>query len=127
MQIIGIVGSRSRVGPEVVKAVEQAFLATYKDGDRIVSGGCPVGADRIAEILAKKHQASITIHYAQWRIYGKPAGFIRNEFIAQDADLLIASVSQDRKGGTENTIQHFLKKLGITEEAAIKVGKLILV
>jgi hypothetical protein len=129
MKIIGIVGSRSRTGNEVVNAIEDALLRIYdaKARDRVVSGGCPIGADRIAEQLAKKHQISITIHYAQWDLLGKGAGFIRNEFIAQDADILIASVAQNRKGGTENTIKHFLAKVKLDEAEAIRQGRLILV
>lgn len=51
----------------------------------------------------------ITIHKAQWRKFGKGAGFMRNGLIAEDADLLIACVSEDRTGGTEDTIGKFLR------------------
>lgn len=127
MQIIGIVGSRSRSGPDVVVALEQALLRVYTDGDRLVSGGCPIGADRIAETLAKKHQLVITIYYAQWNKHGKSAGFVRNVDIANDATVLIAAVVPARTGGTEHTVKCFLKRLALTEQQAIEQGRLILV
>lgn len=108
MKTIGIVGSRRRNGAPDMKAIEEVLLTNYEDGDRIVSGGCPVGADCFAEYLAKKHQIPILIHYAKWSKYGNRAGFVRNNDIARDADLLIACVAEDRKGGTEDTIQKFL-------------------
>ena len=108
MSTIGIVGSRRRC--DSVKdydAVKQCLLKIAKDGDVIVSGGCPKGADRYAEILAKVHGLSITIHYPNWRRYGRGAGLKRNTLVAQDADILIACVAPDRKGGTEDTIKKF--------------------
>lgn len=110
MKKIGIVGSRRRDSKEDFKLCEETFLSIYEDGDEIVSGGCPRGADNFAEILAKKHQVPIKIYYAQWDKLGKRAGFARNGDIAQDADVLIAMVSSDRKGGTEDTAKKFLKK-----------------
>ena len=44
------------------------------------------------------------IHNAQWSKHGKVAGFIRNTYIAEDCDILIAVVAEDRTGGTENTV-----------------------
>lgn len=91
--------------------VEKAFINIYKEGDSIVSGGCPQGADSFAEWIAKKHQVPIMIHYARWKVLGKAAGFARNGDIARDADVLIACVASDRTGGTEDTIKKY-KALG---------------
>lgn len=109
MKIIGIIGSRSRDTASDFFVIEKKFLEIYEDGDEIVSGGCPQGGDRFAEILAKKHQVPIKIYYAQWKKHGISAGFKRNGDIAWDAAVLIACVSRDRKGGTEDTITKFLK------------------
>lgn len=45
------------------------------------------------------------IHYARWKKKGNSAGFIRNTDIAEDCDILIATPSEDRTGGTEDTIK----------------------
>ena len=111
MKTIGIVGSRRRVGTKVFQTIETKLLELYEDGDTIVSGGCANGADSYAELLAKKHQIPIMIYYAQWKKYGRSAGFKRNSNIAQDSDILIAAPAEDRRGGTEDTIKK-ASKLG---------------
>lgn len=107
VKTIGIVGSRRRNSMLDYKAVKEALLNIYDDGDELVSGGCPQGADHFAEDLAKRLQIPIKIYYAQWEKLGKSAGFARNGLIARDADVLIACVAHDRTGGTEDTIRKF--------------------
>jgi len=108
MKVIGIVGSRKRNELKDFDKVEACFLSVYQNGDSIVSGGCPKGGDRFAELLAEKYKAPIVIYEADWKL-GKHAGFLRNTDIAKDADVLIACVAPDRKGGTEDTIKKFKK------------------
>lgn len=109
---IGIVGSRRRDTEDDYNKVLKAFFKLWTPGDRIVSGGCPEGGDRFAELIALRHQVPIMIHYAAWNRIGDKAGFERNTDIANDADILIACVAPDRTGGTEDTIKKFqsLKK-----------------
>ena len=109
--IIGIIGTRSRDSIADYRKVADTFKDIYEDGDTIVSGGCSRGGDRFAEQIARGLQIPIMIHYAKWKKLGKAAGFIRNAHIAKDADVLIACVSKDRTGGTEDTIQKY-QKLG---------------
>lgn len=116
--VIGIVGSRRRNTDADYTAVLEAFKKLYTLGDEIVSGGCPQGADRFAEVIAKKLQVPIKIYYAEWDRLGKGAGFVRNTDIAADADKLIACVAEDRTGGTEDTIKKFVK---MRKEEAILV------
>jgi hypothetical protein len=104
---IGIVGTRRRDSETAYHKVWVAFFDIYKEGDRIVSGGCSYGGDKFAERIAKSHTIPITIHYAQWHKHGKSAGFIRNTDIAKESDILIACVASDRLGGTEDTIKKF--------------------
>jgi hypothetical protein len=110
-KVIGIIGSRRRDTMTDYRKVANKFKELYEEGDTIVSGGCTAGGDRFAEQIARSFQVPIMIYHAKWKLYGKPAGFIRNKDIADDADVLIACVSADRTGGTENTIARF-KKLG---------------
>lgn len=118
---IGIVGSRRRNTVLDFKIVSDAFMKVYEKGDTIVSGGCPRGADNFAEEIAWIYNIPIKIHKADWQKYGKGAGFIRNTYIAEDADILIACVAQDRKGGTEDTIRKFKKKFKSESEATEKL------
>ena len=109
-KVIGIVGTRRRDSDEDLRAVEAAFLDVYEPGDIICSGLCPKGADRFAVLLAEKHGTPTKWHPAEWEKFGRAAGFIRNTYIANDADVLIACVASDRKGGTEDTIRKFKRQ-----------------
>ena len=117
MKTIGIIGSRRRNTIGDYLLVEAAFNKIYEPGDRIVSGGCKKGGDKFAEIIAKKKNITPIIHPAEWKkngYFNRAAGFERNTFIAMDSDVLIACVSDDRTGGTEDTIKKF-QKLGKAE------------
>jgi hypothetical protein len=105
LKVIGIVGSRRRDTPEDMEKCRKAFLAVYRPGDTLVSGGCSRGGDRFCEVFAKQYGVPIKIHKAEWDRLGKGAGFLRNTDIAKDADILIAVVAEDRTGGTEDTIK----------------------
>lgn len=106
---VGIVGTRRRNAKSDLEAVRSLFLSIYSEGDIIVSGGCPTGADRFAEVIAKEHGVPILIHYPNWKKYFKRAGLVRNAEIARDSEVLIACVAPDRTGGTEDTIKKFLR------------------
>lgn len=112
---VAIVGTRRRDTEEDLNTVESALnkLLTAWVGANIhiISGGCPKGGDRFAEIIAKNHGYPITIFYPNWQLYGKGAGIVRNTDIAKECDFLIACVAPDRKGGTEDTIKK-AKKFG---------------
>lgn len=103
MKVIGIVGSRRRDTKEDLEECRKVFLENYEKGDSLVSGGCPHGGDFFAIIFAKEYSIPIKIHKAEWDKYGKSAGFKRNTYIAEDADILICVVAPDRTGGTEDT------------------------
>ena len=120
---IGVIGSRQRDSEEDFQLVEKAFLKVYEEGDTICSGLCPQGGDRFAVILANKmklgHNKRLwfpakwdditvpgaVIKYNKWsKPYNVLAGFMRNTHIARESDILIACVSESRRGGTEDTI-----------------------
>ena len=82
-----------------------ALLEVYQSGDTLVSGGCSRGGDRFCEVFARQYGIPIKIHPAEWDRLGPAAGFLRNTYIAQDCDVLIAVVSEDRTGGTEDTVK----------------------
>lgn len=107
---IGIIGSRRRDSGRDQKAVREKFFEIYRDGDTIVSGGCRKGGDRFAEKIAKDNGIPILIFHANWNLHGNSAGMIRNGDIALNSDVIIACVAGDRTGGTENTIESYIKK-----------------
>jgi hypothetical protein len=110
MKTIGIVGSRKRNSKEDFIKCLNALKEIYEEGDYLMSGGCPQGADNFAEQIARELGLTIIIHHANWKKYGKRAGIIRNQFIADDCNVLIALVAEDRKGGTEDTVKKVEKK-----------------
>ena len=56
----------------------------------IIVSGHARGADTLAEKYAQDEGFSLEIYPAQWKKYGKGAGFRRNEQMAEVADALIA-------------------------------------
>jgi hypothetical protein len=114
---IGIIGSRTRdtlddfnlVLSKVISLTIHGNIDTRKNFYTIISGGCPKGADSFARDIAKIINIPIIEHLPEWDRFGIKAGLIRNTYIARDSNILIACVSKDRKGGTEDTIRKYLK------------------
>ncbi len=113
-KIIGIIGTRKRNSKKDFELTKLQFLKIYNPGDIICSGLCPKGGDNFAVILAKQFNIETLWFPAEWKKYSRAAGFIRNSDIAKNSDILIAIVSNDRTGGTEDTIKKYLK-LGKTK------------
>lgn len=119
---IGIVGSRKRDSSQDKTLIKKTLLKLVKINPSkkavIISGGCPKGADRFAEELAEELSIEIIVYAPdkakKGRINTLKAFKDRNMKIAEDSDILIAAVSPERKGGTEQTIKHF-EKLGKKE------------
>lgn len=109
---VGIIGTRRRDSSIAFEKVEKAFSKlslNVRKNCWIVSGGCPSGGDRFAETIARKNGIPILIVYPDWDKYGKSAALRRNTPVAEMSDIIIACVSKDRKGGTEDTIKKFLR------------------
>jgi len=112
-----IIGSRRRDSEEDFRLVFDTFKEYYKDGDQIISGGCPKGGDHFAEIIASRmglteENGGLVIHRPikpngpTW-VYAK-AFYERNTVVAQETDedsVVLACVAVDRTGGTEDTIR----------------------
>jgi len=119
-KIIAIIGTHKRDTEQDFEVVWEEFKRWYDDGDKIVSGGCKQGGDRFAEIIASRLQMTeengqLIIHRPKPVPSDSPhfayakANYERNTLVARDADMLIACVSPDRKGGTEDTIHKWLR------------------
>jgi len=128
MKKIGIIGSRRRDTKEDLKVCREIVLSIYKEGDKIVSGACKKGGDKFAEIIAQElglteENGGLVLHRPdkskldpekmeknpKWA-YAE-INFARNTLIADDSDIIVAVVASDRKGGTEDTIKKFLKRV----------------
>lgn len=114
-----IIGTRKRDTKEDFEIVWQAFRKYYEEGDTIISGGCPQGGDRFAEVIARRmglteSNGGLTIHRPakvesgapQWRYtqeFYKRNGLVANE--TEEDSIVLACVAPDRTGGTEDTIK----------------------
>lgn len=69
----------------------------------IVHGGCPTGADKLADIFARQTlNCKVIIYHADWKKYGKRAGPLRNLFMVErsEADACLAFIKDNSKGAT---------------------------
>jgi hypothetical protein len=79
-----ITGSRTWVNAAVIR---DALLSVWGDGDAVlVSGACPRGADRIAEMFWTRWGGQVERHPADWATYGRAAGF-RATRLAEEAGI----------------------------------------
>jgi hypothetical protein len=70
----------------------------------VVLSGAAQGVDLLGEMWAIKNNKPLETYPAQWRKYGKSAGFLRNETMAQNADALIA-IWDGKSKGTKHMIE----------------------
>lgn len=98
MERVAIIGSRKF--PQL-KAVE-AFVDGLPAGTVVISGGA-VGVDLTAEIAAKTRGLEVISFPAQWGLHGRRAGFIRNQLIVNEADIIVAFWDGKSKG-TSHTV-----------------------
>lgn len=134
MKKIIIIGSRRRNEPEDFQEVYNVFKKYYEPGDIIVSGGCPKGGDRFAEIIAQRlgmteDNGQLILHRPAMPPKGSPrhayakAFYERNTLVAQECDadsIVIACCAMDRTGGTEDTIRK-IHKFGKIDELNINI------
>jgi len=84
---IGVVGSRSfNDYQRLEKALDEMDLSLT---DLIVSGGCPKGADALAEMYAKNRRMELKVFPADWERFGKGAGIRRNWYIVRYCDFVV--------------------------------------
>lgn len=69
----------------------------------IISGGAK-GADTLGANFAENNDISLKVFPAEWDKYGKRAGFIRNQTIVDNCDIVLAFWNGKSKG-TADTIE----------------------
>lgn len=119
MKKIIIIGTRDRDTEEDFQIVFEAFKKYYDEGDIIISGGCPEGGDRFAELIARRmglteKRGGLVIHRPNKPSPGSPGWcytqefYKRNTLVANETEedsIVLACVALDRTGGTEDTIK----------------------
>ena len=63
----------------------------------IITGGAK-GVDRAAEVEARARGMEVVIHEAEWNVYGRSAGMVRNRTVVDDCDKLAAFWDQESPG-----------------------------
>ena len=108
-----IAGSRTFNNyPLLKKTLDECIYNLETDEEiQIVSGGAR-GADKLGERYAKERGYSLKIFPADWNRYGKRAGFLRNNEMAEYADCLAAfwdNQSRGTKHMIDLAVKHKLK------------------
>lgn len=95
-----ITGSRNHTDVQLIEnAIQTHTLDQQREDITIVSGGCPTGADRIAEEYARRQGFPLEIHHAAWAKHGRAAGPIRNqEMVNAGADVVLAFPFGESRG-----------------------------
>lgn len=73
-------------------------LDKYENITEIVSGGCPRGADLHGKRYAYMKGIKYTEYLPDWELHGKPAGIIRNRYIIDHCEEILAAHDGVSKG-----------------------------
>lgn len=86
---IVVAGSRTFTDYATAKETLLCFLATEPADDiLILSGGCR-GADQLGERFAEEQGYALEYFSAQWKLYGKAAGPMRNRRMIDACDAVV--------------------------------------
>lgn len=92
-----IAGGREFDDYSLLEKTMDNLLSNIK-ADIIVVCGMAHGADSLGEKYAKSKGYQVDYYPAQWNLYGKRAGYIRNEQMAKNADALVAFWNGQSRG-----------------------------
>lgn len=106
--IVAVVGSRSFTDQDIAYNVLDTLHEQFRFTG-VVSGGAR-GADLLGKLWSQKNYLLYTEHRPDWERFGKPAGYIRNKLIIDDADVVVAFWNGKSKG-TKHSI-NIAKKAG---------------
>lgn len=103
MDRVLITGSRDWTLWNVLEGAILRLVPDYASGQdvKLVHGGCPSGADEMADNLAGVLGFPVEVHPADWGRYGKRAGFLRNkEMVDAGASICLAFIKNNSRGAT---------------------------
>jgi hypothetical protein len=89
-------------------------VGRFPRGSIIVHGGAP-GADMQADRVARLNGYSVDRHSANWKHYGKAAGYIRNLAMLDTGPDLVLAFQRNGSRGTQHTIDE-ARRRGIPVE-----------
>jgi hypothetical protein len=98
IEYVAVVGSREYPDEERVRV----FVRSLPSDSVLISGGAR-GVDSWAEDEARRHGMIVHVYPADWKRYGRRAGFIRNVDIVRSANRVVA-FWDGRSPGTKSTI-----------------------
>ena len=103
-----VCGGRHFADYDLLEKTINGVIAESGCSDIEIVSGHFVGADRLCELYAERHNVSVKIFPAQWKKYGKRAGPMRNRQMVDyisgfENKAVVAFVSANTKG-TRNTI-----------------------
>lgn len=113
-RFIAIIGSRKFLTPQVMRNKVFDYvklLATEKvrgANITIISGGAP-GADSFAEEAAKYYKIPFILYKAEWDLYPRAAGYIRNTEMANKCTECVAFHNGVESKGTNHMIKEVEK------------------
>ena len=111
--VVAIVGSRDWPFPEQVEKAVRDLLAKHGTRLHIVSGGAR-GVDRYAVELARDLGIGYTVHKPDWDLWGWSAGFVRNQYIVDDAHEMVAFHLRNSKGTRDSVAKAHVKGIPVT-------------
>jgi hypothetical protein len=109
MKIVCVSGDRRATYDGWHKVIERAF-DRIGDIDTVVHGGCS-GIDMICDKIARQRGYNVVVYRAEWNVYGRAAGPIRNKLMIQhllnydDVRLLAFHPDIESSRGTKNMIE----------------------
>lgn len=105
MYIIGFSGSRNYIDYNKVKSVIEILINKYND-IIIHVGDCKTGLDKIVKNICIDKNIKYKIFYANWNLYGKRAGPLRNKKVIENCIELHAFKCSDSLNlGTNSAIR----------------------
>lgn len=98
MRRVLITGSRDWTN---ARSIRDALTAYFSKDVVLVTGACPTGADRIAEMFWTRWGGRIERHPADWKQHGRKAGPLRNaEMVERGADVCLAFIRNASAGAS---------------------------
>ena len=93
-----IAGTRDFNDYALLKKDVDYFLQDFNPSKIEIVSGNARGADKLGERYAKEHNLPVKLFPANWDKYGKRAGYLRNQEMANYSDVLIAFWDEKSKG-----------------------------